>query len=147
MWLRWGPHAGEVAEQLLLRDPQYVIAVLGDQPAGVLASVFRDLITRFDLRRLVCSCARCGRTADGVCAYPGSVVLIGFCERCVLLFAETPPSPATRVSAYEDALRHIASTFTRGHRIHMRRIVSALVNAKGGPCRATETAAQAFLAA
>lgn len=145
--LRWGPHAGKLAEQVLLRDPQYVTGVLDDQPEGVLASVFRDLITQFDARALACRCARCGRNADGVCAYPGTVCLIGFCERCALISAHAPPRPAVRVTTYEEALRHVAASFARGHRIEMRRIVAALALAKGGPARATEAAARGFFAA
>ena len=147
MRLRWGPHAQQLAEQVLMRDPQYVADVLDAQPDGVLATIFRDLIVRFDARPLTCPCARCGRQGDGVCAYPGSVTLIGFCERCALISPYAPPTPAVRVTTYEDALRHVASSFPRGHRIHMRRIVSALVAAKGGPERATEPAAKRFLAA
>ena len=145
--LRWGPHAHEAAEQVVLRDPQYVCSILSDHPGGVLATIFRELILAFDAQPLTCRCARCGRRADGVCAYLNSVVLVGYCELCVRLSPHTRPEPAMRVSDYEAALRHVATSFQRGHRIQMRRIVGALVEAKGGPTRLTEAAARSFLAA
>ena len=144
MRLRWGPHASRLAEQVVIADPHYVLSVLNDMPDGVLAGVFRDLILKLDSRPLLTACARCGRTADGVCAYPGSVAPIGFCMRCLEISDRARPSPALRVDGYEAALRHVVTSFRRGHRVHMRRAIKALADAKGGPERLTEDACLSF---
>ena len=145
MRLRFGPHATRLAEQVLIRDPFYVVQVLSEAPASILADILRNLVTVFDARPLTCACGRCGRTAQGVCAYPVSTRLIGFCERCVLTCAMARPEPMLRIDGYEAALRHVASSFPRGHRIEMRRIVCELALCKGGPSRATEAEVLAFL--
>ena len=145
MRLRFGPHATRLAEQVLIRDPFYVLQVLSEAPASVLADILRGLVTVFDARALTCACARCGRPAQGVCAYPASTRLIGFCERCVLTSAAARPEPMLRIDGYEAALRHVASSFPRGHRIEMRRIIGELARCKGGPARATEAAVMGFL--
>lgn len=145
MRLRWGPHATKLAEQVLLRDPYYVVDALAQSPESVLADVFRDLIASFDARAFTCRCVRCRRSAEGVCVYPGSVELIGFCERCVLVSTIAAPRPAMRIGGYEDAVRHVALSFPRGRRANMRRIVGNLALAKGGPHCLTETAAVAFV--
>lgn len=147
MRLRWGPHASHLTEQVVVSDPLYVLGVLDDHPDGALAKIFRDLILQLDDRALTTSCARCGRTADGVCAYPGSVELIGFCTRCLRLSDRARPSPAVSIATYEDALRHVVTSFRRGHRFQMRRIAKALVLTKGGPERLTEDALLAFFQA
>lgn len=145
MRLRFGPHATRLAEQVLIRDPFYVVQILSEAPASVLADILRGLVTAFDSRPLTCACARCGRTAQGVCAYPASTRLIGFCERCVLTSAAARPAPMLRIDGYEAAIRHVASSFPRGHRAEMRRIVGALALCKGGPARATEAGVMSFL--
>lgn len=146
MRLRWGPHASQLAEQVVLRDPCYVVRTLSEQPDGVLAAVFRDLILAFDARPLSLGCARCGRGADGLCAYPASVQLVGFCERCVATSSAAPPRPADRLHGYEDAVRHVAESFRRGHRANMRRIVRNMAQAKGAPPQMTEPVALGFFA-
>lgn len=105
MRLRWGPHASQLAEQVVVNDPPYVLSVLDTLPGGGLATVFRDLIIRFDNRPFSSACARCGRAADGVCAYPGSIELIGFCGRCLQISDRASPRPALITGYYEDALR------------------------------------------
>ena len=140
MRLRWGPYATLSAEQVVVIDPLYVLSILDRHADGGLAGVFQDLIGRFDARPFTCACARCLRVADGVCAYPGSVELIGFCVRCVAVSDRASPSPATRVASYEDALRHVATSFRRGHRHQMRRVAKRLLAARGGPSLVTESA-------
>ena len=146
MRLRWGPHASSLAQQVVLRDPFYVVQTLSEHPESVLAAVFRDLILAFDERAVLQACARCARQADGLCAYPESVELIGFCRRCVDA-ALALPQPAFRLQGYEDAVRHVAVSFRRGHRANMRRIVTGMAHAKGGPPKLTEDAAMTFFAA
>lgn len=145
MRLQWGPYATQLAEQVVVNDPLYVLETLARRPDGGLAAVWRDLITRFDTRPFTVACTRCHAPADGVCAYPGSVELIGFCEACVTISDRARPSPALRITGYEDALRHVATSFRRGHRIHMRRIVRRLLLAKGGPAQVSEAAMVLFL--
>lgn len=138
MRLRWGPHAMRSAEQVMISDPLYVLDELDSRPDGRLAGVFQDLIHRFDTRPFTAPCARCHRPGAGVCAYPGSTDLIGFCVGCVAVSEYAAPRPAVQVLSYEDALRHMATSFRRGHRIQMRRIAKHLLRAKGGPIRLTE---------
>ena len=145
MRLRWGPYASRLAEQVLVRDPFYVVQVLAREPHGGLAYVLQGLVEAFDARPLRCDCARCSHAADGVCAYPGSITLIGFCDRCSLISSSVRPSPTLRVTGYESAIRHVASSFPRGHRIWMRRIVGELMRCKGGPAQATEAGVVSFL--
>ena len=145
MRLRWGPHRDRAPEQVMLRDPLYVIDVLDRQPDGVLAAVFRDLVTQFDARPLATPCARCGGGATGLCAYPASTDLIGYCRRCVLVSPRSLPETAVHIGGYEDALRHVAASFRRGLRFEMRRIIAQLCCAKGGPAIATEGSSQRFL--
>lgn len=57
MRLRWGPYATRLAEQVLIRDPFYVVQVLSEAPANVLADILRNLVTIFDARALTCLCA------------------------------------------------------------------------------------------
>lgn len=147
MRLRWGPHAHETPEQVVLSDPLYVIACLDRQAGGRLAAGFRELILRFDALPLTCPCVRCGRRADAVCAYPGALALIGVCDPCTRGLRLEAWATAIRLATYEDAARHVATTFRRDHRSGMRRIVRALTAAKGGPPRLTEAAASAFLRA
>ena len=145
MRLKWGPHASETVEQVVLRDPFYVTTILAGQPAGALSALFRDRIMRFDALPLALRCARCGGRSDRACAYLGSVALIGSRRRCASLFSSAVPAFAHDVTSYEGALRHVVASFPRGHRLHMRRIIGALVLAKSGPSRLTEAAAHAFL--
>ena len=147
MRLRWGPHASQLAEQVVLGDPCYVVRTLSEQPDGALAGIFRELILAFDARPLSVGCARCGREADGLCAYPASVQLVGFCDRCVATSTSAPPRPAGRLYGYEDAVRHVAASFRRGHRANMRRIVRNMAQAKGAPRQMTEPAALVFFKA
>lgn len=109
MRLRFGPYATRLAEQVVVRDPYYVVQILGEAPSTVLADVLRSLVTVFDARPLTCTCARCDGVAQGVCAYPGSTRLIGFCERCVLVSNAARPAPALHIDGYEAAVRHVAT--------------------------------------
>ena len=144
--LRWGPHASRLAQQIVLIDPLYVIDTLDLQPAGPLAAAFRELVQTFDAKPFALPCARCRRSTDHVLAYPGSVALIGACERCERLCGASPISSAVRISTYEEGLRHVARSFRRGHRVQMRRMVRSLLLAKGGPLQATEASTLAFFA-
>ena len=145
MRLRWGPHRDRSPEQVLLRDPLYVIEVLDRRPEGGLAAIFRDLVDDFDARPLATPCARCGGAATDLCAYPASTDLIGYCRGCVLVSPGTLPEAALRIGGYEDALRHVTASFRRGLRFEMRRIIAQLCRAKGGPTIATEISSQEFL--
>ena len=144
MRLRYGPHAGKCAEQILLRDPQYALWWMSERPDAVLAGVFLDLVVRFDARPFVEPCARCGAPAACAYAYPTLTELIPMCRRCRARPALARLKSAHEVSTIEDALRHVTETLPRGHRKHMRRIVSRLALTKGGPVKATEAAATAF---
>ncbi len=142
--LRFGPQAGRLPEQVVLRDPFYVVQVLASSRSSVLADILRGLVAEFDAKPLACGCARCARAAQGVCAYPGSSRLFGYCERCLRLSDAARPRPAMDIDSYEAAVRHVTTTFARGRRGHMRRLVGALCLSKGGPAVATEAAALAF---
>ena len=68
MRLKGEPHASRPAEQVVLRDPLYVVQTLDDHLEVVLAGAFRELIGVFNALPIRQACARCGRTADGLCA-------------------------------------------------------------------------------
>ena len=59
--------------------------------------------------------------------------------------AAARPEPMLRIDGYEAALRHVAASFPRGHRIEMRRIIGELALCKGGPALATEAEVLVFL--
>ena len=137
--LKYGPHAGRVAEQVVLRDPQYCLWWLAERQESALADIFRGLISQFDDRRFQEPCARCGRRASCAHALPGGPQMTAFCDPCSTFILTARPTSVVR--GYEDAVGHVALTCPRGHRIVMRRTVSALAGLKGAPSRATETAA------
>lgn len=56
-----------------------------------------------------------------------------------------PAAPALGIAGYEDAVRHLASSFRRGQRIVMRRTIASLALAKGSPLQATEPLCSTFL--
>ena len=143
MRLKWGPHRGRTPEQLVLREPAFVLQVLDRNAGGALASRFRDLIAILEARPLVTPCAGCGRAAVQVVAYPASIHLIGVCSRCALAGLAAAPGAAV-IDGYEAALRHVAATFRHALRPNMRRMVDQLARARGGPQVATEDASVAF---
>ena len=143
MRLRWGPHAGRAAEQVVLRDPHYCVWWLAERPDSGLAAVFRALIVAFDERPLTSICSLCLRPARLGLANDGAVALSPACGACAARAAAVGP---TRIVAdYEAAVRHVGETLPRGLRVHMRRIVGELTRLKGGPVQLTETASVTFL--
>lgn len=141
--LRYGPHAGEAAVQVLLRDPQYCLWWLADRPDSALAAVFQDLVQAFDAHVWVRPCSACGRDAAQALALAGTAELVPYCVACSRHGSAL--RPAGVVCTYEDAVRHVAETCQRGHRVLMRRIILALARLKGAPERLTEVASEAWL--
>jgi hypothetical protein len=142
MRLRFGPHAGQSTEVLLIRAPDYAEWVLSHRPEGALGRSFTELITAFDARPLAQDCA-CGAPAAHVLAYRNSTELLFRCDRCAADPALGPV--ASDVTAYREALEHVRQTFVRAHRKAQRRIIRRLAVAKGMPVRVTVRAAEAFL--
>ena len=140
--LRFGPHAGRHTAQVVLCDPQYCLWWMAERPDSPLAETFRCLVAEFDAHALVKSCSCCGRRAHQAHAVSGAVDLVASCRTCSI---GLEPTAATHfIRSFEDALRHVAQTCPRAHRILMRRIVKELAMLKGGPQRVTEDAARAW---
>ena len=137
--LKYGPHAGQFAEQVVLRDPEYCLWWLAERQESALANIFRGLISQFDERRIQEPCSRCGRPASCAHAPPGGSQMAAYCSPCSTFSLIAGPASVVRV--YEDAVRHVALTCPRGHRIVLQRTVGALAALKGAPARTTKAAA------
>lgn len=61
--LRYGPHGGSTAGQVVMRDPQYCLWWLAERPESALANAFRELIDVFNKRGFCQPCAACTRPA------------------------------------------------------------------------------------
>lgn len=141
--LKYGPHAGEAAARVLLREPQYCLWWLADRPESALSEIFRGLITRFDERPMVRPCSACGRLSHQAHAAAGGVELVAYCRPCGA--GRHVQAPGSLVRTYEDAVRHVVETCPRAHRILLRRILLQLLGLKGGPSRLTEPAMDRWL--
>lgn len=141
--LRFGPYAGQAAAQVVLNDPQYCLWWLAERPDSALAAIFRELVCRYDDLPFTCRCTLCPRRADQVHALTGSIALTPYCRTCAMTSDALAPAHVIRL--YEDAVRHVAQTCPRAHRILMRRVIKCLAHQKGAPQRFHEAPTQHWL--
>lgn len=149
MIIRFGKHHGESAENVVLRDPQYVMWVMGQTPAtgafARLASEFRRLIERFDERPIVGCCGGYGCERPATCStiHRGSCIPRWWCGGCDPTAVRNPPGKLIRVRSYLEVCQY-AVMYSNGRRADTARLIRAIAQSKGLEDRVGEVEASAF---
>jgi len=152
MIISFGKHQGTTVALAVLKDPDYILWLLGQQGAtGPLASVRIEaghLISVFDAKPIKDACRghNCQNQAVRFSAYHGGLVdLYPWCDTCDEHQAGAMRSRLSIVKTYMQALNHVDSYFG-SRRADYQRIIRNIASAKGLPDRCGEKQAQAFFA-
>ena len=143
MIVTFGKYDGKLVEQLLIRDPSYIIWMLAQKaPGKAMAEVCdeaRRLIEIFDAKPFVvpCSGEDCKHTATR-CSVYREVNLQCWCDQCDPYSACPTPGKLRVIRTYGDAIQHADQKGTREF------LIRSLADLKGLKGRAQASKILAF---
>jgi hypothetical protein len=150
MIVKFGKHSGQTVEEIVLRDPDYIVWLLRQEaPRGQMEAIcdeVRRLIRVFDCKPFAAGCSGCEATATRCSVYEGpNLALQCWCDACDPYSAGAGPGKLRVIRTYTDAIRHVASQCRRGKREY-EMVIRDLAQAKGLPERARANRIRAFFA-
>jgi hypothetical protein len=149
MVLHFGKHSGKLLEILVLKEPDYVAWMLGENGAtGALRQAQQEaarLVRLLDQKPFIepCRAPGCGNVATRGSVYRGGVWPAWWCDTCDPDQLGASPGKLDIIQTYGDALSYV-NMCCGGRKQALRVLIKALAQAKGLPERVSETQAVAF---
>lgn len=147
MIVSFGKHEGKSVELLVLKEPDYIKWVVGQEATGPLLAVQREanrLIRVFDSKPFVAKCLKCKRNdATRVSLYQGKSDPYWWCDKCNPLSRGADPSKIRIAIGYEGLLYHVECT-CGGRKSDYRNVVRKVAELKGLPKRVGDAQSSAF---
>lgn len=147
MNLHFGKYVGKTTQLLVLKEPQYVHWLLGENPSGPLLAAKSQIIKHiaaFDGKPLTTNCLGCKSPACLCTVYDNAVSPMWWCDACDPYQQGAVNGRLTELRTYRDALSHVK--WRCGERTtDYRELIKTMAQAKGLPARVGAAQTESFL--
>lgn len=147
MLLTFGKHQGRSVDEVVLKDPDYLLWMVRlPDPSDSMERVCdeaRRLVGVFNSKPFLKTCAACQASATRISVYPGNVTPMYWCDHCNPYCCGAAPGRLLLLATYQDAVSHIlVRTFYT--KTEIKQILRRMSRAKGLPDRLGKRQAQEF---
>ena len=150
MQVKFGKYEGKTVEELVLKDPGYILWCLKQQAVGPMLALQKHakaLIAKLDAKPIQKTCygQRCSAPATRASVYGDNIGPMWWCNRCNPYQAGANNGKLQIICTFNDALQHVDQC-CGGKKADQALIFKYLAQAKGMPVRNTAKAREAFFA-
>jgi hypothetical protein len=143
-----GKHKGKSVKLLVLKDPDYVHWLFGENVSGPLLAVknqAQQLINRFDAKPIQKQCysSNCSSSAIRATVYGNNISPYWWCANCDPYQSGANNGKLQVLRTYSDALSHVV-LYCASRKSDFREIIKEFAEAKGLPKRVGEQQCAAF---
>lgn len=149
MLLTFGKHQGSTVAEIVLKESDYLIWMLGQQnPTGPMAQACaeaRRLIAIFDDKPFLHQCMGhdCDAQATRITVYGQNIQPVYWCDACDPYSMGAASGKIQAIKRYCDAVQHV-SFWCQGRKSDLKELIRSMARAKGLPARVGVQQAEAF---